>query len=140
MQIVPTLNFGGCCREAIHLYERAFNGKIACLIPYGEAHDPKYDPLLSDEQREYVYHAELFLGGQRIILSDNVDIVFQTCTSNFLTVMFDTREEVRRAYELMREDSRTIYPMEATAYSSIRVAFVDRFVIRWGLMPEQTER
>jgi len=28
MQIVPTLNFGGNCREAIHMYEKAFNGGI----------------------------------------------------------------------------------------------------------------
>ena len=27
MQIVPTLNFGGNCREAIQMYEKAFNGK-----------------------------------------------------------------------------------------------------------------
>lgn len=37
MQIVPTLNFGGNCREAIHMYEKAFHGKISCLITYGEA-------------------------------------------------------------------------------------------------------
>ena len=37
MQIVPTLNFGGNCREAIHMYEKAFNGKISCLITYGES-------------------------------------------------------------------------------------------------------
>jgi len=30
MQIVPTLNFGGNCREVIHMYEMAFNGKISC--------------------------------------------------------------------------------------------------------------
>lgn len=80
MQIVPTLHFGGTCREAIHVYERAFNGTISCLISCGQAHDPKYDPLLSEAQREYVYHAELLLGGQRIILSDNVDIAFHTIT------------------------------------------------------------
>ena len=32
MKITPTLNFGGQCREAIHLYEKAFDGKISCLI------------------------------------------------------------------------------------------------------------
>ncbi len=45
MQIVPTLNFGGNCREAIHMYEKAFHGKISCLITYGEANDPEYNPL-----------------------------------------------------------------------------------------------
>ena len=46
MQIVPTLNLGGSCREAIKMYEKAFNGKISCLITYREADDPEYNPLL----------------------------------------------------------------------------------------------
>ena len=140
MHFVPTLNFGGNCREAIQLYEKAFNGKISCLITYRDANDPAFNPLLKEDQREYVYHAELVLGDQRIIMSDQVDMEFQTCYANFLTMMCDTKEEVRRAYEIMKEGSRTIYPMEATAYSSCRVVFVDRFGIRWGIMTEQTER
>ena len=72
-------------------------------------------------------------------MADHIDIEFQTCYSNFLTVMMDTKEEVQRAYEVMKEGSRTIYPMEATPYSSCRVVFVDRFGIRWGIMTEQTE-
>lgn len=139
MQIVPTLNFGGNCREAIQMYEKAFNGRITCLITYGEANDPAYAPLLSEEQKNCIYHSELVLGGQRIIMSDHVDIAFQTCYSNFLTVMYDSKEEVQRAYALMREGSETIYPMEATPYSACRVVFVDRFGIRWGIMTERTE-
>lgn len=27
MDIVPTLNFGGNCREALQMYEKAFNGR-----------------------------------------------------------------------------------------------------------------
>lgn len=140
MELVPTLNFGGSCREAIHMYEKAFRGKISCFITYGQANDPAYQSLLTEAQKEYIYHSELVLGNQRIIMSDHMDIEFQTCYSNFLTLMFDTKEEVRRAYESMKEGSKTIDPMEATPYSSCRVVFVDRFGIRWGLMTEQTER
>ena len=140
MQIIPTLNFGGACREAIQMYEKAFEGKITCLITYREANDPAYMPLLIEEQKDYVYHAELVLGDQRIIMSDHVDIEFTVYYSNFLTVMYDTKEEVQRAYEIMKEGSKTIYRMEATPYSSCRVVFVDKFGIRWGIMTEQTER
>ena len=52
MQIVPTLNFGGNCREAIQMYERAFHGKISCMITYGEANDPAYIPLLKENQKD----------------------------------------------------------------------------------------
>lgn len=140
MKIVPTLNFGGKCREAIQLYEKAFGGQITCLITYREANDPAYMPLLSEDQKDYIYHSELVLGGQRIIMSDHVDIEFTTCYANFLTLMYDTKEEVQRAYAVMKEGSTTIYEIGATPYSSCRVVFVDRFGIRWGIMTEQTER
>ncbi len=140
MQITPTLNFAGACREAIQLYADAFGGKITCLISYRDANDPAYMPLLREDQKDYIYHAELVLGEQRIIMSDHVDIDFGVCYSNFLTIMYDTKEEVQRAYEILKEGSKTIYPMEATPYSSCRVVFVDRFGIRWGIMTEQTER
>lgn len=140
MQIVPTLNFGGNCREAIYMYEKAFNGKISCLITYREADDPEYNLLLKENQKDYIYHSELVLENQRIIMSDHMDIEFQTCYSNFLTIMFDTKEEVQQAYDIMKEGSKTIYPMDATPYSSCRVVFVDKFGIRWGIMTEQTER
>ncbi len=94
----------------------------------------------TENQKDYVYHSELVLNDQRIIMSDHVDIEFTTCYSNFLTVMFDTKEEVMRAYEIMKDGSKTIYPIGATTYSSCRVAFADKFGIRWGLMTEQTER
>ena len=141
MQIVPTLNLGGNCREAIHMYEKAFNGKINCLITYGESNDPEY-ALLNENQKNHIYHSELSVGSQRIIMSDLVDgdIEFQVCYSNFLTVMLDTKEEVQKAYEIMKEGSKTIYQMEATPYSSCRVVFIDKFGIRWGIMTEQTER
>lgn len=43
----------------------------------------------------------------------------------FITIMYDTKEEVRRAYEIMKEGSKTIYKMEATPYSSFGVNVFD---------------
>lgn len=55
-------------------------------------------------------------------------------------IIYDTKEEVQRAYEIMKEGSTTIYKIEATPYSSCRVVFVDKYGIRWEIMTEQTER
>ena len=137
MKMTPTLNFSGACREAIAMYEKAFGGKITCLITYRQANDPAYMPLLREDQKDWVYHAELMLGGQRIIMSDHADIDFQVCYSNFLTIMYDTVEEVQHAYGLLKEGSQTIYSMAVTPYSACRVVFVDRFGIRWGIMTER---
>lgn len=139
MKITPTLNFGGQCREAIKAYAQAFGGTIACLITYRQANDPAYTPRLTEAQLDWVYHAELILDGQRIIMSDHADIAFTTCYSNFLTLMYDTNEQVHRAWAALQEGSTIIYPLEATRYSAARVVFVDRFGIRWGIMTEATE-
>jgi len=140
MKITPTFNFNGCCREALHAYADAFGGTIACLISYREANDPAYMPLLTEAQKDWIYHAELMLDGHRIIMSDHADLDVGVCYANFLTVTFDTKEQVQHAYARLQEGSTTIYPIAATPYSSCRVVFIDRFGIRWGIMTEQTER
>ncbi len=75
------------------------------MITYGKANDPAYNPLLKENRKEYIYHSELILGSQRIIMSNHVDIEFQTCYSNFLTIMYDTEEEVQRAYDIIKKGS-----------------------------------
>lgn len=55
MNLVPTLNFGGNCRDA---------------------DDPQYNPPLKEDQKDYIYHSELVAGSQRIIMSGRVDIPF----------------------------------------------------------------
>ena len=138
MKFVPAMNFNGQCREAMELYRQAFSGEITALLTYGQANDPAY--ALTEEQKDWIYHGELTFGDQRIIMSDHVDMQFETSYMTFLTVMMETREQVIAAWEIMKEDSTVIYPLASTFYSSARVVFVDRFGIRWGIMTETTER
>ncbi len=99
--------------------------------------NPAY--TLTEEQKNWIYHGELTFGDQRIIMSDHVDMHFETCYTNFLTVMMDTKEQVTAAWEAMKEGSTVIYPLQSTFYSSARVAFADRFGIRWEIMTETAE-
>ena len=49
MTFVPTLNFNGKCREAMELYQKAFDGKVTALMTYGKANDPSF--TLTEEQK-----------------------------------------------------------------------------------------
>lgn len=138
--ITPNFNFNGCCEEALNLYKKAFNAEIGCLLRYSEAKKEDFKKELSDEEKRYIYHAELNLGTQRIMMCDNIDVPFATSLSLSLTVTFDTKEEVKQAYDILKEGSTTIYPLQSTTYSSCMVVFVDKFGFRWGLMTEQSER
>ena len=138
--ITPNFNFAGRCEEAIVLYQKAFDAKVGCLLRYSDANKSDWDKILTPEQENYIYHAELFIGGQRVMMCDNLDVSLVKSTALSLTITFDTKEEVKQAYEVLQEGSETIYQMQSTTYSSCMVVFIDRFGFRWGLMTEQTDR
>jgi PhnB protein len=138
--LTPNFNFNGRCEEAITLYQKAFDAKIGCLLRYSEANKSDWDRELTEEQSNYIYHSELRIGTQRFMMCDQMDVELVKSTSLSLTVTFDTKEEVVKAYEVLKEGSTTIYPIHSTTYSSCIVVFIDKFGFRWGLMTEQTER
>ena len=138
--ITPNFNFAGRCEEAIVMYQKAFDAKIGCLLRYSDANKADWDKNLTPEQENYIYHAEIFIGKQRIMMCDNMDVDLVKSTALSLTVTFDTKDEVKQAYEVLREDSETIYQMHSTTYSSCMVVFIDKFGFRWGFMTEQTDR
>ena len=53
MTFVPTLNFNGKCREAMELYQKAFDGKVTVLMTYGEANDTSFS--FKEEQENWFY-------------------------------------------------------------------------------------
>ena len=71
--LTPTLNFAGRCEEALRLYEKAFKGKVSCLLRYKEGKKEDSHWQLTKEQENYIYHAELLIGSQRIMMCDNID-------------------------------------------------------------------
>ncbi len=136
--ITPNFNFNGDCAQAIELYKKAFGARVGCLLRYSDANPADRSGARDPATDAYIYHCEMYIGDNRIMLSDNPDVPFTKSLSLSLVVTFETKEQVERAYEVMKESSETIYPMHSTTYSSCFVAFVDRFGIRWALMTETT--
>ena len=140
MEVVPNFHFGGKCGEAIELYKKAFGAEISCLLLYKDAKNEDFDKPLTKEQKNFVYHAEILIGNQRIMMADNLDMPFATSTSLFLTISMDTKEDVIRAFNIMKDGCKIIYPPHSTTYSSCMVNFIDRYGFRWVIMTEQTEK
>ncbi len=139
-RIIPNFNFAGNCEEAIGLYQKAFGAKTVCLLRYSDAKPEDFHRPLTEAQKRLIYHAELMIGAQRLMCCDHLDLPFSPGLSLSLVVTLDTKEEVLRAYEALREGCTLIYPPHSTSYSSCEVALIDRFGFRWGVMTEQTER
>ena len=77
-RITPNFNFDGRCADAIALYEQAFHAQVDYVLRYRDADPQDLSMTLTKEQEDYVYHAEMHIGGQRIMLCDNLDVPFQT--------------------------------------------------------------
>ena len=140
MAVVPNFHLNGKCKEAIDLYKKAFNAEVACMLLYKDALAEDYNKPISDEQKNYVYHAEIYIADQRIMLADDIDYPFTPSTALFLTITMDTKEDVLRAFNIMKDGCTIVTPPHSTTYSSCIVNFIDRFGFRWVIMTEQTDR
>jgi PhnB protein len=88
MIITPTLHFCGQCKEAIDLYQKAFDCRVDFILDYAQADKRDWNMELSEIQKNYVYHAELYIGEQRIMMADEFGIENEKSNSIFLTVTF----------------------------------------------------
>lgn len=138
--ITPNFNFRGNCYEAIRLYQQAFHGEITVLIRNRDAIWEDSHNHLSAQDKELIYHAEMRIGSQRIMMCDNTELADMPSSALSLTVTMDTQAEVMQAYETMKVDAKIIYPLQSTSYSSCFVSFFDKFGFRWTIMTEQAEK
>lgn len=136
--ITPNLHFSGCCGQAIALYQKAFNATIHELLRYSDA-DPK-DWARKGIEKDLIYHCEMFLGTQRIFLSDEVGANPPPGNTMSIVITFETAADVKNAFSILSDGCTIVTPMKATTYSSCFVSLIDRFGMRWELMTEQTER
>jgi PhnB protein len=109
--ITPAIHLTGRCEEAIRYYERIFSTKADFILRYGDAESEDWKAPLTEEQKKYVYHAEMKIRGQRFMFSDILEFPIVAGNSAFFIA----------------------------TYSSAAGNLVDKFGVRWGLMTERAE-
>lgn len=106
--------------EAIELYTKAFDAKLEHI---------DYTP------EKKVLHSELIAYGQKIAIGDSSDEIV-TGTVFQIDVRMKNEEEVKKAYEILNEGSRTNVAIGPTFWSPCMVDFVDKYGVRWCLFSE----
>lgn len=139
MIITPNFHFKGNCNKAIEFYKEIFDLKVLCLYKNEDANPSDYTSSLDD--LDQVYHAEVMLDGTRLMMCDTPDDTEQSYNHSMsLVITYDTADEVKKVYELMKENATILSPLQSTTYSSCFVSLIDKFDMRWEFMTEQTER
>jgi PhnB protein len=135
MDIVPNLHFNGDCEKAIELYEAAFGARRLGLLRHEDANPLDIDGQSTTMNPGSIYHAEIMIGDQRIILNDN-DEELPSGLNVSLLVSMDTMEDVKTAYETLKEGATIRVPLRVTTYSRCFVSLIDRYGVRWELIKE----
>lgn len=134
--VTPNFHFTGNCKQAIELYKTAFGAEVKLLLCNSDANPQDWQ---SDADSDFVYHAELMIGNQRIMMSDT-SAALPAGNLVSLVLTFETADEVKAAFEKVADGCVIIEPMTSTTYSSCFVSLIDKFGMRWELMTEQTEK
>ena len=131
--LIPHLHFNGNCKEAISLYEKAFNVKVDSVILNSDYAPEEY----KNDNR--VAHAEMRIHGQGFILRPIWQEDTSTDIAVHLIVTFKNKAGLLACYDKMKEESITIDPLETLPYSPLAVQFIDKFGVQWGFMVDENE-
>jgi len=135
MEIIPNLHFNGDCEKALELYENAFDAKRTVFLRYKDANPLDMDQALDDAIQDYVYHAEIIIENQRLMLTDHLE-AFSHGINVSLLVTFRSVKKLQKAFKILRTGAQILIPMTDTTYSSAFVSLIDRFGVRWELIKE----
>ncbi|BES65534.1 VOC family protein [Gottschalkiaceae bacterium SANA] len=127
---IPYLSFAGNCEEALNLYKDLFKGEIAYLQRFKDAPDLGTSP----GYEEKIMHAQLQIGDAILYLSDTFEGGTVAEGSRVaLNINFDSAEEQKRVYDVLKEGGVVEMELAETFWNSIYASVVDRFGIPWSL-------
>ncbi|GIO43861.1 VOC family protein [Paenibacillus apis] len=138
LKITPNLHFKGQCKQAIQLYKEAFNAQVKVILCESDANPSDWTVQSGDE--DLVYHCEMYIGSQRLMLNDSSDEDAHSLKHTMsVVVTFNSATEVECAFSKLSDGCTLIHPMQSTSYSSCFVSLIDKFGMRWELMTEQAK-
>jgi len=137
-KVSPILIFARQASQAIELYVKAFAAEVKVKMLYSDA-SPK-DLQYKEEDKDLVYHAQIKIGRQVIMLADdcrNAPSGEGTVDKSFLVdlvVEFASDDELKAAYEVLADGATITEPLCSQTYCSLTCALVDKYGGRWQLM------
>jgi PhnB protein len=130
--ISPAIHLPGTCNEAIHFYEKVFNATNKDIAYYHDApSDPGFD--INDDMKNQVMHASLTICGTPVNFSDSQDDI-NPGNMICLNVFFDTKDEVCRSYDMLKEGGKVIVELGPQFFSPMYGSIEDRYGVKWQLI------
>lgn len=130
--ITPYLNFAGQAGEAIEFYEKVFHGQNKQVMRYGDAPPNPQFPI-REEDKNLVLHAEMTISGTKLNFSDTQDAINEGSMIS-LAVDFRTENEVREAFDKLKEGGEVLMELEPQFFSPLYGWVIDKYGVSWQIV------
>lgn len=131
MAVNVYLIFNGNCREAVSFYEKVFNTEKAEIMTFGDT-PMGPDHQLPEEAKSLVMHTRLSILGSNVMFSDTFPGSPFTIGNNVtVAIVLDNEEQLRAAYEGLKEGGKVVMELQETFWSKCYGAVTDKFGIEW---------
>lgn len=124
--ITPYLIVPGRAREAISVYERAFDAKVQNLQRFGDV-----DQSCADAVKDHVMHAELKIGNALLMISDGAKEPPTGCGPVKVAIALDDVAQAERAFEVLAQGGTTLEPLKQAPWGALFGMVNDVFGISW---------
>ncbi len=130
--IIPFINFAGQASEAIAFYETVFEIKDKKVFLFKDMPEDMKQHFSRDTDN-YIMHSEMLINGSPVWISDTTETV-NPGTILSLSLPFSSQEEVRRAFDKLKNGGTVFMELEATFYSPLFGSVQDKFGVIWHLI------
>ena len=130
-QIQPYLFFNGSCEEAIRFYEKALGAKVSMLMRVKDSPDPPPPGMYPPGSENKVMHAEIDVGGAKVMASDGCDLSGPSFKGFSLSLSARDEAEARRWFDALAAGGQVGMPLGKTFFSPCFGMVTDRFGVGW---------
>ena len=134
MKVNTYLNYGGNCADAFRFYEQNLGAKIGMMMTFSQLPDPSQAP---PGMENAVLHAQMEIGGTKIMASDAPPNLFQPMRSAYLCLAVDSDAEAERVYGLLSEGGAIFMAMQETFFATKFAQLRDRFGTSWMIIHDR---
>lgn len=129
MQINPYLIFPGTCREAFDFYAKVLGGELVALFTHADM--PPEDQVHGPEFADKVMHAQIVMGGNRLMGSDAPPAYYSKPQGSMVSITVDTPEEAERIYAAFVDGGQATMELQETSWARRFAMLSDRFGTLW---------
>jgi PhnB protein len=128
--------FDGNCRDALALYQRAFNVTLVELVHYKDMKlasgaEMPYKNMLETCSKDKISSAVLKFGNMTVQLTDFPEVFVNQPTERISICINDTEENIRRAYSVLGERGMIAVPLQKNMFSDSHAMIMDEFGVLW---------